>query len=133
MPSFAHGDVDLYYEIRGRGKPLLLVAGLAADNAYWLPAIDDFAARRQVILVDNRGSGRTTPMDVATSIGAMADDCAALIRHLQLPKVDVVGHSMGGMIAQDCAIRHGELFERVVLAATASVNSARNNDLSQAG
>jgi len=129
MPSFAHGDVDLYYEIRGRGKPLLLVAGLAADNAYWLPAIDDFAARRQVILVDNRGSGRTTPMDVATSVGAMADDCAALIRHLQLPKVDVVSHSMGGMIAQDCAIRHGELFERVVLAATASVNSARNNDL----
>jgi pimeloyl-ACP methyl ester carboxylesterase len=129
MPTFAHGDADLYYEVRGRGKPVLLVAGLAADNAFWLPVLDNFVARRQIILLDNRGSGRTTPMDVATSIGAMADDCAALVRHLRLPKVDLVGHSMGGMIAQDCAVRHAGLFDRVVLAATASVNSARNNDL----
>jgi pimeloyl-ACP methyl ester carboxylesterase len=129
MPSFTHGDVDLHYEVRGHGKPVLLVAGLASDNAFWLPVVDAFAAQRQAIVIDNRGSGRTTPMDVATSIGAMADDCAALVRHLRLPKVDLVGHSMGGMIAQECAVRHGELFDRVVLAATASVNSARNNDL----
>ncbi len=62
-------------------------------------------------------------MDVATSIAAMADDCAALVRHLQLPKVDIIGHSMGGMIAQECAVRHAELFDRVVLAATAPLNS----------
>jgi len=129
MPSFAHGDVDLYYEIRGRGKPVLLVAGLASDNAFWLPVIDAFAAHRQVIVIDNRGSGRTTPMDTATGIGAMADDCAALVRHLRLAGVDLVGHSMGGMIAQECAIRHAASFDRVVLAATASANSARNNDL----
>ena len=129
MPLFSHGDVDLYYEIRGHGKPVLLVAGLASDNAFWLPVVDAFAAHRQVIVIDNRGSGRTTPMDVATSIGAMADDCAALVRHLRLPSVDLVGHSMGGMIAQECAIRHAALIDRVVLAASASVNSARNNDL----
>lgn len=108
---------------------MLLIAGLASDNAFWLPVVDDFAAQRQVILIDNRGSGRTTPMDVATSIGAMADDCTALVRHLRLPTVDLVGHSMGGMIAQDCAVRHFELCDRVVLAATGAVNSARNNDL----
>src|SRR5258708_20939169 len=114
MPSFAHGDVDLYYEIRGHGKPVLLVAGLASDNAFWLPVVDDLAAHHQVIVIDNRGSGRTTPLDTTTSIAAMADDCAALVRHLQLPSVDVVGHSMGGMIAQECAIRHAALFNRVV-------------------
>ena len=129
MPTFAHGDVDLYYEIQGHGKPVLLVAGLAADSAFWLPVVDEFAAQHQVIVVDNRGSGRTTPLDTATSIAAMADDCAALVRHLRLPGVDLVGHSMGGMIAQECAIRHAALFDRIVLAATASVNSARNNDL----
>ncbi len=129
MATFAHADVNLYYEVRGRGSPVLFVAGLAADNAFWLPVVDAFAARHQVILIDNRGSGRTTPMDVATSIAAMADDCAALVRHLQLPKVDIIGHSMGGMIAQECAVRHAELFDRVVLAATAPLNSARNNSL----
>jgi pimeloyl-ACP methyl ester carboxylesterase len=129
MPSFAHGDVDLHYEARGHGKPVLLVAGLASDSAFWLPVVDEFAAHHQVIVVDNRGSGRTTPLDATTSIAAMADDCAALVRHLRLPGVDLVGHSMGGMIAQECAIRHAALFDRVVLAATASVNSARNNDL----
>jgi len=129
MPSFAHGDVDLHYEIRGRGKPVLLVAGLASDNAFWLPVVDDLATQHQVIVVDNRGSGRTTPLDIPTSIAAMADDCAALVRHLQLPSVDLVGHSMGGMIAQECAIRHAALFDRLVLAATGPVNSVRNNDL----
>jgi 3-oxoadipate enol-lactonase len=129
MPKFAHGDVDLYYEVRGRGTPVLLVAGLASDNAFWLPVVDAFAARHQVVLIDNRGSGRTMPLDAATSIAAMADDCAALVRHLQLRNVDLVGHSMGGMIVQECAIRHAGLFDRVVLAATAPVNPARNNDL----
>ncbi|MFO1323103.1 MAG: alpha/beta hydrolase [Burkholderiales bacterium] len=129
MPSLRNGDVDLWYDVRGTGAPLLLVAGLAADSAFWLPVMDALAAQRRVIVVDNRGSGRTTPPDAATGIAAMADDCAALVRHLRLPKVDVAGHSMGGMIAQDFAIRHPELADRVVLASTAPFVSARNNDL----
>jgi pimeloyl-ACP methyl ester carboxylesterase len=129
MPTFRNGDVDLYYEVRGEGAPLLLVAGLAADSAFWLPVLDALTARRRVILLDNRGSGRTVPLDVASSIGAMADDCAALVRHLALSKVDIAGHSMGGMIAQDYATRYPDLTDRVVLAATAPFVSARNNDL----
>ena len=120
MPSFAHGDVDLYYEIRGRGKPVLLVAGLASDNAFWLPVVDAFAAHRQVIVVDNRGSGRTTPMDTATGIGAMADDCAALVRHLRLAGVDLVGHSMGGMIAQEFALQYPKRVRSLILGCTAA-------------
>lgn len=129
MPFLTRDDASIYYEIRGTGAPLLLVAGLASDSAFWAPAQDALAAQRQVILIDNRGSGRTTPLDVATSIGAMADDCAALVRHLGFRKVDLAGHSMGGMIVQDCAIRHPDVVDRLVLAATASVASARNNDL----
>ena len=54
----------------------------------------------------------------------------ALVRHLELPKVDVVGHSMGGMIAMECAVRHyPDLVDNLVLAATGPVDSARNNDL----
>ena len=129
MATFRRGDVELYYEVRGSGKPLLLVAGLAADSAYWLPVVDALAAKYRVILLDNRGSGRTTPLDAATGIGTMADDCMTLVRHLGLPKVHLAGHSMGGMIVQDCAIRYPDLVDRVVLTATAPVASARSNDL----
>jgi pimeloyl-ACP methyl ester carboxylesterase len=129
MATLRRGDTLLYYEVRGAGRPLLLVAGLAADSAYWVPVVDALAAKYRVILLDNRGSGRTTPLDAATSIGTMADDCVALVRHLELPKVHLVGHSMGGMIVQDCAIRYPDVVDRIVLAATAPVSSARDNAL----
>lgn len=129
MPVFSRGDVDLCYEVRGSGKPLLLLAGLAADSSFWVAAVNTLAERHQVILVDNRGCGRTTPLNAPSSIHAMADDSMALVTHLGLPRVDMVGHSMGGMIAQACALHHPDLVDRLVLAATAPVNTARNNDL----
>jgi len=129
MPIFRRGDVDLFYEVRGSGKPMLLLAGLAADSSFWVAAVNALAERRQVVLIDNRGCGKTTPLDAASSIRAMADDSMALAAHLQLAQVDVVGHSMGGMIAQACGLHHPDRVDRMVLAATAPVNTARNNDL----
>lgn len=129
MPTLRHDGVDLYYEVRGTGKPLLLVAGLAADQAFWLGSVDLLGAQRQVILLDNRGAGRTTPADAATGIDTMADDCAALLAHLAPRRADVVGHSMGGMIAQSLALRAPALVDRLVLASTAPAVDARNNAL----
>ena len=129
MPALRRDDVDLWYEVRGDGRPVMLVAGLAADSSYWLPSIDALAEHCKVIRVDNRGSGRTTPLDAPTSIGTMADDCMALARHLGLAKLSLAGHSMGGMIVQDCAARYPDAVDRLVLAATAAVASARDNDL----
>lgn len=129
MPTFASDGVELHYEIKGSGKPLMLVAGLASDSAFWLPSVDALSARFSLILPDNRGAGRTAPLDAATSIRAMADDCMALAAHLGLPKVALAGHSMGGMIVQDCAARHPDAVGRVVLAATSPMASKRDNDL----
>lgn len=129
MPVLRLPDVELHYEVSGSGPPLLLVAGLASDGAYWLPAVEPLARHCRVIVVDNRGSGRTAPQDVPITIGAMAADCAALLRHLDCGRATIVGHSMGGMIAQDCAVRYPDLVERAVLVATGAINSARNNDL----
>ena len=129
MPLLRRGGVDLYYEVRGSGRPVMLVAGLAADSSYWTPVVDALAGRCQVILVDNRGCGRTTPPGAPTSIGAMADDCMALARHLGIARVSLVGHSMGGMIVQDCAARHPDAVDRLVLVATGAKASARDNDL----
>ncbi|HEY3177970.1 MAG TPA: alpha/beta hydrolase [Casimicrobiaceae bacterium] len=129
MATLARGDVDLYYECHGDGAPLLLITGLASDSQSWQPVIADLASRYRVIVVDNRGAGRTTPQDAPTSIRTMTDDCVALIEHLRLPSVHVLGHSMGGFVAQDFAIRYPDNVGALMLVATSSVNSNRNNDL----
>jgi pimeloyl-ACP methyl ester carboxylesterase len=126
---FVHDGIATYYERRGTGRPLMLVAGLAADNAFWVPSVDALAARCDVLMPDNRGAGRTTPLDAPTSIRAMADDCVALADHLGLPRFSIAGHSMGGMIALDCAIRHPKRVDRLVLASSTACASASDNDL----
>src|SRR5436305_10984221 len=129
MPMFSREDVDLYYECHGSGAPLFLIAGLASDSQSWQPIIGDLAAHFRVIALDNRGVGRTIPQDAPTSIRAMADDCIALIDHLRLPSVHVLGHSMGGFIAQELAIRRADKVNALILAATASASCRRNNEL----
>jgi 3-oxoadipate enol-lactonase len=129
MPSFAHGGIATHYERKGQGRPLMLIAGLAADNAFWAPSVDPLAARFDVVMPDNRGGGRTTPLDATTSIRAMADDCIALADHLGLATFSLAGHSMGGMIAQEIAIRHPGRIDRLVLAATSPCATPRDNAL----
>jgi pimeloyl-ACP methyl ester carboxylesterase len=129
MGEFAHDGITTYYERKGNGRPLMLVAGLAADNAFWMPSVDALAARYDLLIPDNRGAGRTTPLDTTTSIRAMADDCIALADHVGVAKFAIAGHSMGGMIAQDCAIRYPGRIERLVLASSTACASAWNNDL----
>ena len=129
MGAFAHDGIDTHYERKGRGRPLMLVAGLAADNAFWLPSLDALSSRYDVVMPDNRGSGRTTPLDAPTSVRAMADDCIALADHLGLATFSLAGHSMGGMVAQDCAMRHPARIDALVLAATSPCATPRDDAL----
>ena len=122
-------SIDLYYEEYGKGSPLMLVAGLASDSQSWQPIVEKLSQQYRVIIFDNRGSGRTKPQDAEISIHAMADDCIALIRHLNLPYVHLLGHSMGGFIALDCAIRYPEYVSKLILVGTSAFNSERNNAL----
>ena len=129
MPYCDHNDITLYYETHGSGPPLLLIAGFASDSQSWQPVIRTLAERFRVIVCDNRGSGRTRPMDVFVSIGDMADDCGRLLDHLGLGASHVLGHSMGGFIAQELALRQPHQLLSLILAATACRNSPRNNAL----
>lgn len=131
MPTATINGIELYYEIHGAGPPLMLVAGLASDSQSWQPIIAELSQRYTLILPDNRGVGRTSPQETGGSIGQMADDCVALLRHLHLPSVHLLGHSMGGFIALDCALRYPGQFDHLILVATAAANSARNNVLMQ--
>ncbi|MFC1461909.1 alpha/beta fold hydrolase [Verrucomicrobiota bacterium] len=129
MPNTIINDVDLYYEIQGKGTPLMLVAGLASDSQSWQPVMKDLSRQYRVITPDNRGVGRTKPSDIDISIQQIADDCIALVRYLGLSSVNLLGHSMGGFVALDCAIRYPEHVSKLILAGTSAFNSERNNAL----
>lgn len=129
MPKAQINNLDLYYEIHGKGTPLMLIAGLASDSQSWQPVIKDFSRNFQVLTPDNRGVGRTVPQDIDISIEKIADDCIALIKHLGLSYVNVLGHSMGGFVALDLAIRYPDYVNRLILAGTSASNSNRNNAL----
>ena len=129
MPNAIINGVDLYYESHGEGVPLLLVAGLASDSQSWQPILPELSRNYNVIIFDNRGVGRTKPQDVKTSIQLMADDCIGLIKHLGLKSVNLLGHSMGGFVALDCAIRYPQYFSKLILAASSAFISERNNEL----
>lgn len=126
MPTLDRPDVRLHYEDTGRGPALLLVAGLASDSMSWQPVVAPLAAAFRLIRPDNRGAGRTTPQDAESSIDAMADDCAALIRHSGVARAHVAGHSMGGFVARRLAIRHPALVDRLVLVASGERAGGRN-------
>lgn len=129
MSMLTLNDLEIYYEVVGQGEPLLLIAGLASDSQSWLPIVEELKTKFTLIMPDNRGVGRTTPQNVDISIEKMSNDCMKLIKHLGYSKVNVLGHSMGGLIAQDLAIRYSEMVSKLILIGTSSVNSKRNNYL----
>ena len=112
------GSIDLYHEEHGTGDPLLLVMGLAADSTAWLFQVPDFARRYRTIVFDNRGVGRSSKPPGPYTIHEMADDAAGLLHALRVERAHVVGVSMGGMIAQELALRHPACVRSLVLACT---------------
>ncbi|MBI5107007.1 MAG: alpha/beta fold hydrolase [Solirubrobacterales bacterium] len=113
------GQGKIGYRSVGTGRPLVLVMGLSGTMDAWSPSfVDALAKGRRVVAFDNEGIRRTTMGKGSLTIERMGDDTASLIRALKLRRADVLGWSMGGMIAQSLAVRHPRLVRRVVLAAT---------------
>jgi pimeloyl-ACP methyl ester carboxylesterase len=107
--------VELAYDERGDGEPLVLIMGLGADATAWEPHVEAYATRYRCFAVDNRGAGRSPKPAGPYSTAAMADDYAALIAGLDAGPVRVAGISMGGAVAQELALRHPQLVDRLVL------------------
>src|SRR5437899_9947944 len=110
--------IRLYYEIHGPGAPFILLHGGLGAISMFGPNLPALAKGRQVIAVDLQGHGRTADIDRPISPQLMADDIAALIKHLKLDRPDVMGYSLGGGVATFMAIRHPELVGKVVIVST---------------
>jgi pimeloyl-ACP methyl ester carboxylesterase len=107
--------IRLYYEDRGSGRPLILLHGGLGAIEMFGPNLPALAAGRRVIAVDLQGHGRTADVDRPIKPELMADDIAALIRHLGLDHPDVMGYSLGGWVALQTAARHPALVHRLVV------------------
>ncbi len=120
MPKIKVGDIQMYYETRGDGFPLLLIMGFMGNADCWDPLhfVPRLSEHFKLIMFDNRGAGRTDVSSKEYSIKLFADDAAGLMDALKIERAHVFGISMGGMIAQELAINYPEKVERLVLAST---------------
>lgn len=103
--------LNMYYEVHGTGQPLVLLHG----SFVWATNYPTLARGRQVILVDMQGHGRTADIDRPFAFEQMADDTAALLKHLKIEQADVFGYGMGGTIGLGLAIRHPGLVRRLAI------------------
>lgn len=118
MPIIQVNGINLFYETHGTGEPLLLIYGLAGRGNNWKFQIEALSSRFQIITFDNRGVGETDQPEEAFSLADIADDAAALLDHLGIASANVFGISMGGMIAQELALRHPGRVRKLALGCT---------------
>src|ERR1700731_3310437 len=108
--------VKMYYEVHGSGEPVVLLHGaFMTITNNWTGWIGELPKTRKVIAIEMQGHGRTadTPRDITYE--NLADDVAALLKELDIPRADLIGYSMGGTVAMQCAIRHPDKVRKVVV------------------
>jgi pimeloyl-ACP methyl ester carboxylesterase len=115
MPTLYTGEVDLYYEITGQGPPILFIPGLGSSSRDWELQVACFSDSYQVVTFDVRGHGRSDKPSGPYSIPLFAADTAALVKALHIAPAQVVGISLGGMIAFQLAVTEPGLVRSLVI------------------
>jgi pimeloyl-ACP methyl ester carboxylesterase len=121
--------LEMYYEIHGAGEPLVVLHGAYMTIDAMGELVPELARTRQVIAVELQGHGRTADIDRPLSYEQMADDTAALLRHLGIERADVFGYSMGGAAALQVAIRHPEAVRRLVVASASFTSDGMHPEM----
>jgi 3-oxoadipate enol-lactonase len=106
------------YAVEGEGSPLILIIGLGSDQSNWRLQVGAFKKHYRTITFDNRGSGKSEKPAGPYTIKMMAEDTVGLMDHLGIEKANILGVSMGGMIAQELAIHHPGRVEKLILGCT---------------
>ncbi len=118
-PTTGYAPVNglkMYYEVHGSGDPVVLLHGsFMTITNNWPQWIGELSKTRKVIAVEMQGHGRTADIKRDFSYENLADDVAALLDHLKIPSADLIGYSMGGGVAMQCAIRHPDKLRKVVV------------------
>ncbi|HEU4345916.1 MAG TPA: alpha/beta hydrolase [Candidatus Binatia bacterium] len=119
MPFLQLKDTELYFEVHGHGRPMVFLSETACDGEIWkLYQVAEFSRDYRVILHDYRGTGRSGKPSIEYSTKMFCDDLVALMDHLRAEHAIVVGHSMGGRVAQLLALEHPDKADKLILAST---------------
>lgn len=118
-PTTGYAPVNglkMYYEIHGKGKPIVLLHGaFMTITSNWDGWISKLAKSRKVIAIEMQGHGRTADIPRDLTSENLSDDVAALLDYLKIPQADLLGYSMGGEVALECAIRHPDKVRKAVI------------------
>lgn len=120
MPMAKVNGTELFYQRTGSGEPIVLIPGLGTTHAFFNGALPGLSARHEVIGLDLRGVGQSAKPKQQYSMELWADDIAALLEHLKVPRAHILGSSLGGCAALAFADRHPQKTASLILAATFS-------------
>ncbi len=118
MPKVTANGIEIYYESHGEGQPLVLISGIGYTNWQWHRMVPYLADRFRVITFDNRGVGQTDKPAGPYSAHMLAADTVGLLDTLDIEKAIIMGHSMGGFIAQALAIEFPHKVDKLILCST---------------
>ncbi|HVO94145.1 MAG TPA: alpha/beta fold hydrolase [Terriglobales bacterium] len=119
MPTVRVNEAEIYYEVRGQGRPFIFFSETACDGEIWkLHQVPEFARDHLVITHDYRGTGKSSKPSNDYTTRMFCDDAVAILDHLKIDRAIVLGHSMGGRVAQLVALEHPTRVEKLILAST---------------
>lgn len=119
MPKLKVDDVEIYYEVHGKGPAMVFLSETACDGEVWkINQVPEFSKDHKVITHDYRGTGQSGKPSIDYTTKMFAEDVIALLDHLEAKDAIVVGHSMGGRVAQLLALDYPTRVTKLVLAST---------------
>jgi len=133
MPYAKANGININYEVRGEGPPVVLIGGLGSQISSWATQVPIYSKYFKVVVFDSRGSGLSEKPESPYSTEDMADDTLQLIDFLGIQSASFVGKSMGGMIAQWVGIKYPERVNKLVLGCTSASRDEVGNEILRMG
>ena len=126
MPIATVNGINIYYEVHGKGIPLIMTQGFAGNHKAWFFQTPVFKKYYKVIIFDSRGIGNSGTSDETYTIRTMAEDIIGLMDYLSIGNANILGLSLGGLVAQEIAISYPERVRKLVLGSTYAGRDVKN-------
>jgi len=118
MHLLRNSKAIIYFEVAGQGAPVLFIQGIGVTGEGWRPQINELSKDFQTVILDNRGIGKSQVVSGGVTVAEMATDAFDLMDHLGWESAHLVGHSLGGIVAQEMALENSKRVRSLTLMCT---------------